>query len=367
MAITNVGQITSGEAKRQDLAKRQQRPAPKTDASGRVSSPTKAVSSAVRGSSAPTGQVLGDQTTAQYGGGTGYSAGSAGATASSTQNIDLVNKLFDAKVSGLQGQLGVLGSQQDASEARIGNQYTTKWNDLQENLALGQRNLGESRNQVNESRARSLQDVRDRLQTQMMGYANQLGAMGAGDSSAVGQINTGLSAMASKNRGDVQENASNQLNTIDRQQESLVREFERNKRDLDSWRQETLSNLAMEIMQTKQKIKEAIAQADAQRAQQLADYDASYTQKAIEALGKLEALYSSNAKDLSAKYRNALAPQTIKIDPALQRYAVQKIDAGELRDLAMPEQANPEAEAIAIMRKREEDAQNALLQPTPIA
>ena len=44
-----------------------------------------------------------------------------------------------------------------------------------------------------------------------------------------------------------------------------------------------------------------------------------------------------------------------------------KIDAGELRDLAMPEQANPEAEAIAIMRKREEDAQNALLQPTPIA
>ena len=176
MAITNVGQITSGEAKQQDLAKRQQRPAPKpTPSVSNIGGVAKAAASfSPKVQNAPTG----NKPLAQYAP-SGYAAGSAGATASSTQNIDLVNKLFDAKVSGLQGQLGVLGDQQDASEARIGNQYTTKWNDLQENLALGQRNLGESRNQVNESRARSLQDVRDRLQTQMMGYANQLGAMGA--------------------------------------------------------------------------------------------------------------------------------------------------------------------------------------------
>ena len=123
------------------LSKKTAGPAPKpTPSVSNIGGVAKAAASfSPKVQNAPTGNTP----IAQYAP-TGYSAGSAGATTSSTQNIDLVNKLFDAKVSGLQGQLGVLGEQQDASEARIGNQYTTKWNDLQENLALGQRNLGES-------------------------------------------------------------------------------------------------------------------------------------------------------------------------------------------------------------------------------
>lgn len=292
-----------------------------------------------------------------------YSTGSAGATANNTQNIDLVNRLFDTKVSGLRSQLGTLGAQQDATEARVGNQYQTKYNDLNENFAFGKRNLGESRNVVNEQRARSLQDIRDRLQTQTMGYANQLGAMGAGDSSATGLINTALSGMASKNRGAVQEDASNQLRTIETQEETLTREFERNKRDLDTWRQTTLSDLATEILQTKQKIQQAIAQADAQRAQQLAEYDASYTQQAIDALGNLEDMYASQADALVKRYRNVLAPQSIKIDPALQKYAVKPISAGELRNIEMPEFVNPESEAAALLKRREEDETQSLFEP----
>lgn len=293
-----------------------------------------------------------------------YSTGGAGNVATTQQNIDLVNSLFGAKKAGLQGQLGTVDAQYGASQARIGNQYQTKFNDLQENLSLGKRNLGESRNTVNEERARSLQDIRDKLQSQSMGYANQLGTMGAGDSSAAGLVNTALSGMASKNRGAVQENASGQLTTIDNQEENLTREYQRNARDLESWKQEQLSNLATQIMQTKQQIQQAIAQADADQASQLAQYDASYTQQAIAALQNLQNTYAAQSAALADRYNNALAPQSIQINPTLQQYAVKPIDEGTLRNLEMPTAVNPEAEAQAILRKKQEEEQaNAILNP----
>lgn len=282
------------------------------------------------------------------------------------QNPDLVRALFGAKRSGLQSQVGVLDAEHEASQARIGNQYQTKYNDLSENLAVGKRNLGESRNVVNEQRARSLQDIRDRLSSQSMSYANQLGAMGAGDSSATGLVNSSLAGMASKNRGDVQENASGQLRTIDTQEENLTREYTRNVRDLDTWRQQTLSDLATEIVKTKQQVQQAIAQANAEEAQQLAQYDASYTQQAIAALNNLQNTYAQQANALSERFRNALAPQSIRISPELQQYEVKPIEAGALRSLEMPEAVNPESEALAILRRREEEEQNALLNPIPV-
>lgn len=298
-------------------------------------------------------------------GSTNYSSGSAGNVATTQQNIDLVNSLFGSKVAGLQSQLGTLDAQNQASQARIGNQYQTKLNDLQENLTVGNRNLDMSRNKVNESRARSLQDIRDKLQTQSMGYANQLGTFGAGDSSAAGLINTALSGMASKNRGDVQQNASDQLTTIDTQQADLKREYDRNTRDLEAWKQETLSNLATDILQKKQQIQQAISQADAEKAQQLAQYDASYTQQAIQALQNLQNQYAAAATEMQNRYFNALAPQSISIDPRLGQYDVKPIDAGTLRDIGQVTPVNPEAEAAALLRKRqEEEAANAILNPT---
>jgi hypothetical protein len=285
-----------------------------------------------------------------------YDPVAAQAAAQKAAEQNLVNQMFDTKVAGLQSQYDSLAPQEQSAQLGISNQFTTKSNDLSTARAQGDRNLNMSRNQVNEYRARSLKDIRDNLLNQSMSYNNQLGAFGAGDSSAASQIQRALSGLASKNRGNVVSDASNQETQINIKQEDLATAFQQNMRDLNAWRQNSLAELANKFMTQRQQIQQAMSQADVDRAQQLAQYDQSQTQVAIERLANLENMYRTQATQISDFYKNYFAPKDISIAPELQQYQVNPISAGELRNLGSvkPVAENPNTAAI---RKFEEEQQ----------
>jgi hypothetical protein len=291
--------------------------------------------------------------TFQAGGGTSSDTGTYTQPSSNPYpQVDYVNQAFNTQKAGYQNQLNVLQPQRQASELGVVNDYQGKLNNLQEDYNTGLGNLATSRNTINTSRERGLKSISDQLRLQGQSYRNQLGAYGAGDSSATGLINQALGQNASNNRGDVLFNSTNQLQGVDQQQQGLDTSFKRNRESLDTWKQDALNSIAQQYLTTKQQLEAEMANADANRYQQLAQISSSYNQQAIDALSHVQNLYADQASQLMDSYRNQFAQKNVQIAPELQQYQVAPIDAGRLAGLAMPSQVNPDYSSLSLLRKR---------------
>jgi hypothetical protein len=267
---------------------------------------------------------------------------------------NFVNQAYDTKIAGLQSLMDTLDPQQDAAGLQVNNQYQNQSNALQSQQAQGHRNLDMAQNQVDTSKAHSLNDLRNQVATMGMSYNNQLGAYGAGDSSAAGMIQQALSGQASKNRSNVMNNAAQQGQAITMQGQDLDTEYQNNLKSLDDWKAASLNDVATKFLQQRQAIQQQMVGANADRYQALAQADASYTQQAIQQLSQLEGVYRQNAQDLVGRYQQMTAPG-MSVNPALQQYAVQPITPGQLSGLSGIPQLQNDNGGYYVPRKFQED------------
>jgi len=272
-------------------------------------------------------------------------------------NPQFVNQSYDTKIAGLQGILDTLDPQQNSANLQVQNQYQDQANSLQTQNATGHRNLDLAQQQVDTQKAQSLDDLRRQVQTMGMSYANQLGAYGAGDSSAAGLIQQALSGQASRNRGQVMDSAAQQGQAIQLQGTDLDNEFNSNMKLLEDWKNSSLNDIATKFLQQRQTIQQQMQSANADRYQALAQLDSSYVNNAISQLAALEGQYRQSAQDLIAQYQNMKSPQ-VSIDPSLQQFAVNPISAGEIGNLkSVPQLASTGANPtpLAVRRPFEQD------------
>lgn len=297
-------------------------------------------------------------TTASSGGGGGST--SAAQAAQKQQNINYVNQVFDTKQAGLQSQLDTLPSQQAASERQINGQYDLRNTRLGQDYNTGVNNLRTSANKVQAERERGLKSLSDQLRQQSMSYNNQLGSMGAGDSSASQLINFALGKQSSRNRGDLLRNASDQSTAINNQQDNLTQSYQRNVQDLQTWKTDKLNEIAIQFANIKNQIANEMANASAERQQQLAQYDAGVTQAAIDQLTNIQQMYSQQAAQLNDMYTKMAAPSEYNLDPAQLDYSVKPIEAGSLTGVG---QVGPTTadNGGSIFRRKVDEQQNVAL------
>lgn len=257
--------------------------------------------------------------------------GSGGGT--DDQKANFINQSYDTKISGLRSILDTLNPQQDVANANVLNQYTNQSNALKGQKAIGERNLNLASEKSTSDRIRSLADLRRQVETQGRSYANQLGAYGAGDSSAAGLINQALSGMASRNRAGVVGADAEQQQAIGLQRSDLGFEFDNNMKFLEDWKSNSLNDIATKFTQQKAAIQQQMQTADADRYQALAQLDAAYTQQAIQQLAALEGQYRQSAQDLIGQYSNLQGPN-VGIADNLQQFAVQPISAGKIQQIS---------------------------------
>lgn len=280
----------------------------------------------------------------------------AGGGGASTSKVDpnFVNQAYDTKIAGLQSVLDTLQPQQDAATLNVNNQYQNQSNALTTQKAQGDRNLNIASDQVQSSKAHSLNDLRSQVETMGMNYNNQLGAYGAGDSSAAQLLQQALGGMASKNRYGVMTNAAQQDQAITLQKGDLQSEFDNNLKSLGDWKNSSLNDIATKFLQQKQAIQQQMVGANADRYQALAQADAAYTNQAIAQLSNLENVYRSQASQLIGQYQQIQGPNA-QINPALQQFAVQPISAGQVSNIATVPQYNTDNAGYTMPRKFNED------------
>lgn len=277
---------------------------------------------------------------------TSGTSGSSGTGTSAQQN--LLRQGLNAGVSNLEGQLNVLNPQEQAAKVRVNDQYGSTSGRLNRDYETGQQNLQVATDNVNEGKERSLSNLRTWLQGMGMGYQNQLGAMGAGDSSATGLINFALGQQGSRERGGILQDAGTQLNNLDMQGDQLRVSFEDNMYDLDKWKADNLNQITMDYASAREEINRNILDARARAAAEM-----ELTQQAVDYLSQLEQQYRTDAQNLAGRFSNISAGQNI--DPSLTQFNYSPVAQAQLNPLNMPNRVNPESGITAFNRRRDDE------------
>lgn len=247
---------------------------------------------------------------------------------SSSFNPQIFEAQYGANKANLQGQLDTLPAAQQASELGAVNSYQNNLNHLDTQNAQGTRDLGLAQDQVNRSKSQSLQQLRDQVGSMYNSYLRQ---PGVSDSSAAGMIANALGSSASKNRYNVLQGASDQTQKIGNQQQDLQTSYQQQHDALDQWKAQTLNDINMKFLQSRQSIEQQMAGADATKAQALAQQNQGLVQDALSALSNLQNLYGQQKQQLISQYQNIAAPNADL--GSLGQYAVKPIDAGKLQGI----------------------------------
>lgn len=243
-----------------------------------------------------------------------------------------INRNYDALYKQLDSQAGFVDSDRQALVDQINSLYGSQQGDL--DFAQQQSSTGLDRNaqQVQQRQADSFQTLSDSLRNLRTANQRQIGALGAGDSSANGQLDYALGRVNAQQATQISKQANDLLAQIDQKRQDLLNTRNDQQRKLDTWKTQNLQQINRDIAQRLEDIHQSRLNANRQQQAALDDAEAKVKQQGMAALqniaaqsqnyaGVIDSHFSQNADFLSqAQQRIAGSGQNTGVDPtALQQ------------------------------------------------
>lgn len=279
-----------------------------------------------------------------WGGNPGVLAASTGGGGmSSNQLADILGPSYDSAYSQLQGQMNAIPLAEAHATGDINNQYQGQANQLQDQFTQGGANLDLSQQALNTQKAQSLRDLGSTLRQQFNSYNNQLGVMGAGNSSAANLLGYALSQQANVGRGDIGTQYGLQQTGINQQRTGLQSNFNDQMTNLQAWKQQQLDSIAQSFAQTQQQIQSQMANTLGDKARFLALYaqNQAAAQQAIQQLQQIQGQYGTAVDQLQKSYGQVQAgPHAIDAQ-FMQGYNVQPFTPEQLQGLSFQNNQAP--------------------------
>lgn len=240
-----------------------------------------------------------------------YAAAQTGTGTNATDFASLFQPLYDAQIGGLQNQLNALPSYQNADVAQVQNTYNPQATALQQQNTEGGANLDLAQGQLDTSRSEGLRNLGNSLRGALNGYQNQIGVMGAGNSSASPLIGYALSQEGNRQTSDLNTGYDQQQTGLNQQRTNLGASFQNQMDTLNAYKQQSLSQIAEKYSQQQAALQQQIAQTGGEEARYLAMYGSTaLAQQAVAQLQGLESQYSDQVGQLNSHFQQVAAPQT---------------------------------------------------------
>lgn len=285
-------------------------------------------------------------------GGSGYNYNAAAAAAAAARQRALaeeearntINAGYDDYINrDLNKLLEMSGESQNARLGELTARKSTEANTLQSKLDRTMGRLGESRNQVEQSKASSLSDVGRNFARQLQSGKLSLASRGAADSSAVGQMAYGLTGAQAQSRGDIFGQANQQFTNIGLQEKDAENDFNSQNTLLDDWFRNEQRSVLDRYGNFRTQIEREKAGANLERSQALANLNKAMAQNLSGKLANLQSSFAQISKELSDQL--AASKPNLDTQAINQSYQVQPIQRQPLPGLSFGE--NPPAREMA--------------------
>lgn len=166
---------------------------------------------------------------------------------------------------------------------QVDQNYNFQYGQGERGYGIGNQNLQVARDRVQDNRRVTVRDLINELRTAQDAGQVQLGAYGAGDSSAVDMMAMGYGRAATTANQDVQRQVGQQTQDIGLQQTALDAEWENTKSSLNNWKNNQLFQIGESVRQQMQAINDERQTASAARQQALNQIEAGVIQNAMQA------------------------------------------------------------------------------------
>lgn len=257
------------------------------------------------------------------------SGGTSEVDARESQLRGTIDSGFSALKQGYNDLLPYFQQEGDRRVSQVGDTYNTIFGGLDQAKQAGMNKLGMAREEVGRRSANSIQDLKQNLNQVMRNTGMQLGAMGAGDTSA-SQVMApyAYTKMAGQEFGGIQRQANDQFGQIDQKGVDLEQEYGQMYNQTEIEKSQQIEMIRSEVGSQIARIREMIPQVDAQRAQALAGLEQSLLGQAQQQLMQIQ------AEDRQRK-------------DSLQQWALQRVAQLQDAQLQMNNTANFDPQAIA--------------------
>lgn len=201
-----------------------------------------------------------------------------------------INSGYDSYFGELDNMLNQgLPSQRTAQEDIARSQYDQGVNQLSSQRTLGMQDLQGQREKATTQQNRTLKDISENVRNLFQSGNTYLGSLGAGDSSAANQYAYALTKLGSKQRGDVQSQYADIQNDIGGRETRLNEIYNSEVNNLASQRDQQISTIASWFAEQQNALRQAKAQGQLSRGQDLASLSQNLLNNALQQLNNIQA------------------------------------------------------------------------------
>lgn len=197
----------------------------------------------------------------------------------------------DSYISSLDEMIGSLPDIRTAQEGIVGSQFDQGIEDLGTEKELGLTDLGQQRTRTESNQTKNLADLSENIRNLFASGQVKLGALGAGDSSAVNQYSYALSKLGSKARGDQMSKTADILSQIDDREFKLNTITSNEKGRLGRERDQKMLQITQWFEEQTLSLKGARGQALKEKGQDLAGVTQGILDQAIRATEQAQTVY----------------------------------------------------------------------------
>lgn len=203
-----------------------------------------------------------------------------------------INSGWDSYTGNLGNLEGYYGNQMNNALGSVGNTYNSIYQGLDSSLQNAYSKLAGNRTQIGQRVGESAQDLAGNLRSMVRNTGMQLGAMGAGDTSASNIMAPyAYTKLAGTEYGKIQRQGNEQLFEVDQAENDTRNQFTQMKLQADMEKEGQLQQVRDQYGQIISQIKQQMASAPLERSQALAALSTQILQEAQNRLANLESFH----------------------------------------------------------------------------
>lgn len=230
---------------------------------------------------------------------------------------------YDQVIGTYDAQFNDIPNQVAAQKGIVDSQYDTQRGSVESAYGRGVANLDYARGDLENKTGRSIRDLSRSIRQSFDSYSTMLGANGAGDSSATGQLSYALQKAEAQNRSDIYQNQGDQLGQIALKQGDLDATHMDQLKQIDAWKAQQVISIGQQFKAQQMQIDSARAGATRDKLLALSSLNSQLADQAIAALSGVTAQHNQAVKAIQDSI-GKLSADTSKLTPTFDAQAANR-------------------------------------------
>jgi hypothetical protein len=209
---------------------------------------------------------------------------------------------YDQQIQTLLNAANSLQGQKSTQETLANGQFNQSNSRLDTSYGQSKDNLNYQKGAIKSNKAQSLNDLANSGRNALQAFSNQLGALGAGSSSAVGLGQYALARQQARSGLDLNRQYNDQQHSVDVASQQLETGYQQSKQDLEQQKQSKLFEIAQSYKTIADQINSQMMTANEARRQALGGINQQAASEVAAQVAALEAQYNTAMQGLQQKY-----------------------------------------------------------------